>query len=123
MYILTKPFFNYITSSKGLSAEGQNQCETLQKIFETEVESENEVCSVEIVREKLQLTHIGKKISPKTMEIVFHFSFETVHNQTAVMGELALLEEEVNPVIAELRKGNLEVSALFKKLKCCFNHS
>ena len=32
---------------------------------------------------------------------------ETVNNQTAVMGELALLEEEVNPVIDELRKGNL----------------
>ncbi len=39
------------------------------------------------------------------------------------MGELAFLEEEVNPVIAELRKGNLEVSALFKKLKWTFNHS
>lgn len=95
-----------------MNAARQDNCDTLEKIFNTEVESEDGICSVEIVREKLELTHMGKKLSPKTMEVVFHFSFENVGNQTAVMGELALLEDEVNPVIDVLRKGNLEVSAL-----------
>lgn len=39
-------------------------------------------------------------------------NFEKVGNQTIVMGEFALLEDEVNPVISELRKGKIEVSTL-----------
>jgi hypothetical protein len=95
-----------------INAEGQTDCKTLQNIFGTGVTLENGRCSVEMVREELQLTHMGEKLSPQTMEVVFHFTFEQVGHGTAVMGELALLEEEVNPVIDALRNGNLEVSAL-----------
>jgi len=35
-----------------------------------------------------------------------------VNDKTAVIGEFALLQEEVNPVIDELRKGNIDISAL-----------
>lgn len=94
------------------NAQGQADCEALKKILNTHVESENGICKVEIVRENLKVTHMGKKMSPETMELVFHFGFEKTDSGTAVMGELALLQEEVNPVIDELRKGNLEVSAL-----------
>lgn len=94
------------------NAQGQADCEALKKILNTAVESENGICKVEIVRENLKVTHMGKKMSPETMELVFHFGFEKTDSGTAVMGELALLQEEVNPVIDELRKGNLEVSAL-----------
>ncbi|MGJ7922318.1 DUF1259 domain-containing protein [Neobacillus sp. LXY-4] len=94
------------------SAKQQLDCKKLAQIFKAGVEDENGICSVEIVRRDLNVTHMGQKMSPETMELAFHFSFEKVDNQTAVMGELALLEEEVNPVITELQKGKLEVTAL-----------
>jgi hypothetical protein len=93
-------------------AQGQSDCEMLKGILNTDVEIDNGVCKVEIVRKNIKPTHMGKKMSPETMELVFHFGFEKVDGQTAVMGELALLQEEVNPVLDELRKGKLEVSAL-----------
>lgn len=110
--ILCIVFCITISSPTIIRAEGQDNCEALKNIFDTGVKSENGICSVEIYRDELKLTHMGKKLSPKTMELVFHFAFENVDNQTAVMGELALLEEEINPVLDELRKGNIEVSAL-----------
>lgn len=93
-------------------ADVQNDCQDLQKIFHTSVESEEGVCAVEMVRKDLKVTHMGKNLSPRTMELVFHFAFERTGNQSAVMGELALLEEEVNPVLEALREGGLVVSAL-----------
>lgn len=95
-----------------VQAQGNADCEKLEKIFNTSVETENGVCKVEIVRENIKPTHMGKKLSPETMELVFHFGFEKVDGEVAVMGELALLQEEVNPVLDELRKGKLEVSAV-----------
>ncbi|WP_210364025.1 DUF1259 domain-containing protein [Bacillus sp. REN3] len=94
------------------NAVGQGNCDVLKSVFKTEVESGNGICKVEIGRESIQATHMGKKMSPEAMELVFHMSFEKVGTGTAVMGELALLEEEVNPVIDELRKGRLEISAV-----------
>ncbi|MFT4415599.1 DUF1259 domain-containing protein [Fredinandcohnia humi] len=93
-------------------AEIKPTCKALEDIFKTKVSAENGRCGVEIIRKDLDLTHMGKKMSPETMEVVFHFTFEQVDSQTAVMGELALVEDEVNPVIRELQKGNLDVSAL-----------
>jgi hypothetical protein len=95
-----------------VQAQGNTDCEKLEKIFNTSVETENGICKVEIVRENIKPTHMGKKLSPETMELVFHFGFEKADGQMAVMGELALLQEEVNPVLDELRQGKLEVTAL-----------
>ncbi|WP_373233356.1 DUF1259 domain-containing protein [Cohnella sp.] len=67
---------------------------------------------MEIVRENLEVTYMGNKLSPEMMELVFIATFERVDKHTAVMGELALLDEEVNPVIDGLRQGGLDVSAL-----------
>ncbi|MEH7886565.1 DUF1259 domain-containing protein [Bacillus sp. JJ1609] len=64
------------------------------------------------MRKSPNVTHIGNKLSPETMELVFNLVFEKVNNKTAVIGEFALLQEEVNPVIGELRKGNIDISAL-----------
>ncbi|MFT9596752.1 DUF1259 domain-containing protein [Mesobacillus sp.] len=95
-----------------VQAQGNADCEELEKIFNPSVETENGVCKVEIVRENIKPTHMGKKLSPETMELVFHFGFEKVDGQVAVMGELALLQEEVNPVLDVLREGKLEVTAV-----------
>ncbi|WP_158651480.1 DUF1259 domain-containing protein [Mesobacillus jeotgali] len=95
-----------------VQAQGNADCEKLEIIFNSNVESENGICKVEIVRKNIKPTHMGKKLSPETMELAFHFGFEKVDGQVAVMGELAILQEEVNPVLDALRQGKLEVTAL-----------
>lgn len=96
----------------GTNAAGQAECDSLKNIFQTDVESDDGICKIEIVRKKPNVTHIGKELSPETMELVFHVAFEKVNDKTAVIGELALLQDEVNPVIDELRKGSIDISAL-----------
>lgn len=96
----------------GTNASGQADCAALKDIFQTDVESDHGICKVEIVRKSPNVTHIENKLSPETMELVFHLVFEEVDGKTAVIGEFALLQEEVNPVIDELRKGNIDISAL-----------
>jgi hypothetical protein len=111
--LLVLIFLAFVVFPGGTFAANQKlECDSLEKLFNTDVEEKDGICAVEITRHDLDVTHMGKKLSPDTMELVFHFAFEKVNNQTAVMGELALLEEEVNPVIHELQKGKLEVSAL-----------
>lgn len=95
-----------------VQAQGNAECEKLESMFNTSVETKNGVCKVEIHRQSIKPTNMGKKLSPEMMELAFHFSFEHKDGQTAVIGELALLQEEVNLVLDELRKGELEVTAL-----------
>lgn len=99
-------------ANSGIAQQQKVDCKLLENYFSSHVDEEDGICSVEIVRRDLNVMHMGKKMSPETMELVFHFSFENIGDQTAVMGELALQEKEINPVIDQLRKGNLEVSAL-----------
>jgi hypothetical protein len=96
-----------------IQAQTEMDCKKLDSIFgKNAVQAENGICAVEILRSELNLTHMGKKMSAESMDVAFHASFEKVDTGTAVMGEFALLEDEVNPVIDELRKGGLEISAL-----------
>lgn len=96
----------------GSASRQHVDCDMLAEVFETEVEEQGGRCKVEIIRKNLNVTHMGKRLSPETLGLIFHFAFENVDDETAVIGELSLLEAEVNPVIDELQKGNLEVSSL-----------
>jgi hypothetical protein len=94
-------------------AQGNAECEKLKNIFNSEVETALGVCKMEIVRKNIKKpTLMNKMLSSDMMELAFQFNFEKVDGQTVVIGELALLQEEVNPVLDQLRKGKLEVSAL-----------
>ncbi|CAM3711523.1 DUF1259 domain-containing protein [Mesobacillus zeae] len=97
---------------KPMLAEQNLDCKELEKVFDTKVEAENGTCKVEITRKDLDVIHMGKKLSPETMELVFHFAFENVDGGTAVIGEMALLDDEVSGVVDELRNGKLEISAI-----------
>ncbi len=109
-------------------AQGNTDCEKLKGIFNTDVETANGVCKVEIIRNNIkQPTFMDKKLTMEMMELAFHISFENVDGQTAVIGELALLQDEVNPVLDELRKGKIEISALhnhmlFEKPRIMYLH-
>lgn len=96
-----------------IQAQTEMDCNMLEPIFGKDaVQAKNGICAVDVLRDELNLTHMAKKMSAESMDVAFHASFEKVDTGTAVMGELALLEDEVNPVIDELRKGGLEISAL-----------
>ncbi|GIP38810.1 hypothetical protein J31TS4_20900 [Paenibacillus sp. J31TS4] len=94
------------------SAKEQDKCEALSKIFRTPVKQEDGVCKLEITRKNLEVSLMGQKLSPDMMDLAFMVDFEKVEKGTVVIGEFALLEEEINPVIDELRRGGLEISAL-----------
>lgn len=110
--ILSAALFFTMALPAGTNAVGQADCAALKNIFQTDVKSDDGICKVEIVRKSPNVTHIGSKLSPETMELGFHLVFEKVNDKTAVIGEFALLQEEVNPVIDELRKGKIDISAL-----------
>lgn len=89
-----------------------NDCTLLKERFHENVTQEGQVCKVMVSRKKLPLVLNGVKVSPELVDFELAANFEKVGNQTVVLGEFALLSEEINPVIDVLRKGGLEVSAL-----------
>lgn len=95
-----------------VSPSDQISCDNLEKIFNTKVDTKNGVCSVVIPRKNIKVTNMGKILSSEMMSLALMANFEKVGGQVAVMGEFALLEKEVNPVIDELRKGNFEITAI-----------
>ena len=110
--LITATMFFALFLAGAVQAQGNVDCDKLGKMFNTSVKSKNGVCKVEIDRKSIKPTNMGKKLSPEMMELGFEMNFEQKDGQTAVIGELALLQEEVNPVLDELRKGKLEVTAL-----------
>ncbi|MWV42900.1 DUF1259 domain-containing protein [Paenibacillus sp. HJL G12] len=89
-----------------------NDCKEIEHIFKTNVKQVNGVCKLGIMRHDIAISILGVSLSPDTVELGFGANFENVGDQTAVIGEFALLGSEVNRVIDTLRKGNIEISAL-----------
>lgn len=96
----------------GIEASGSLDCHPLKKVFNGEITSKNNRCTVEIKRNNFKILHLGEKLSTETIELVFHFAFEKTGEKTAVIGELALKEDELNSVIDVLREGGITVSAV-----------
>jgi len=95
-----------------VSAKQNTDCRVLEQIFKTKVNKTEGVCKVRIPRKNLEVTYMGNKVSPEMVDLAFELSFKKVENQTLVMGEMALLQSEVNSVVDGLRKGGLDVSAI-----------
>ncbi|MFC7395382.1 DUF1259 domain-containing protein [Scopulibacillus cellulosilyticus] len=113
IFSLCLMIFPSIPASTGQAAEvNGGNCQPLEKIFKTKINSNGDVCQLDIPRKNLNVTMNGLKLSPNLMSIGFMVNFQQVGDKTAVMGEFALLGDEINPVIDQLRKGQLEVSAL-----------
>ncbi|MFC4075922.1 DUF1259 domain-containing protein [Salinithrix halophila] len=107
-------------------AQGKN-CQPIEKALGYPVEKEKGVCRMELIRKGLDATHMGRKLSPETMELELMATFEKTGKTTAVMGEFALLEREVNPVIDRLRRAGLDVTAvhnhmLFERPRILYVH-
>ncbi|WP_136605185.1 DUF1259 domain-containing protein [Paenibacillus dokdonensis] len=104
-----------IPTGRIMGAENKD-CKVLDQMFNTTVRQENGVCKLEIMRKNIPVSNLGVKLSPETIELGFGANFEKVGDNTAVIGEFALLSDEVNPVIDALRKGNVEISAVHNHL-------
>ncbi|TBL77670.1 DUF1259 domain-containing protein [Paenibacillus thalictri] len=93
------------------SGAQSDNCKFLDGIFHGHVKQSGEICQVAVPR-KLPLLLMGTKVAPEMADIEFGANFEPAGGKTALIGEFALLPEEVNPVIDALRKGGVEVSAI-----------
>lgn len=116
LLIIIGVFVSFILPPEETSAKQSPDCKVLEQIFKVKVKEADGVCKVDIMRKNLEVAHLGNKVSPELIELAFGFNFEKTDGQTALIGEMALLQEEVNPVIYALRKGGLEVTALHNHL-------
>jgi hypothetical protein len=66
-------------------------------------------------RSDLQVTVDGVSIRP-AFALGGWVAFEPVHGQAMVMGDLVLLETEINPVMAKLLQGGVEITAVHNHL-------
>jgi hypothetical protein len=66
-------------------------------------------------RSDLQVTLDGVTIRP-ALALGGWAAFTTMHNGAMVMGDLVLLETEVNPVMAKLLDGGIEITAVHNHL-------
>lgn len=108
-------FLLLVPSGTVLGAEAPD-CQVFDKVFNTELKHENGLCKLGIHRKSIKVSNLGVPLSPEEIELSFGANFEKVGDKTAVIGEFALLGNEVNPVIDALRKGNINISALHNHL-------
>ncbi|MDR9857916.1 DUF1259 domain-containing protein [Paenibacillus sp. VCA1] len=115
VWFMAVSFLLLVPSGAVLGAETQD-CQVFNKVFNTELKHENGVCKLGITRKNIKVSNLGVPLSPEEIEFSFGANFEKVGDKTAVIGEFALLGNEVNPVIDALRKGNINISALHNHL-------
>jgi hypothetical protein len=93
-------------------AQPANVCQPVKKVFKTGVSVKEGVCQVHITRKEPQVMMNGHVLSPNMMDLQLGANFQQVDTKAEVVGEFALLGEEVNPVIDALRKGGIDISAI-----------
>ena len=76
-----------------------------------ELNTQEGVFKVSVPRTDLSITAAGVKLTPP-MGLTSWAAFHKVGTQTMVMGDMVLLEDQVNPVMSVALTGGLEVTAL-----------
>src|SRR5438309_7624616 len=69
------------------------------------------VYRVGLGRSDLKVTLDGVQVRP-TLALGSYLAFQRMGNEAMVMGDLVLLQEEVNPVMKKLVDGGIEITAL-----------
>src|SRR6195256_5248708 len=73
------------------------------------------VYRVGLGRSDLKVTLDGVQVRP-TLALGSYLAFQRMGNEAMVMGDLVLLQEEVNPVMKKLVDGGIEITALHNHL-------
>ncbi|AAK80743.1 hypothetical protein BJV85_001094 [Clostridium acetobutylicum] len=92
--------------------QNQNLCSQFANILGAKVtESKPRSCSVERDRENLRITIMGK---PLTTVVKAEFSYQSLDasGRALNVGEVAVLQEEVNRFITVLRRNGIDVTAI-----------
>ncbi|MGV3487851.1 MAG: DUF1259 domain-containing protein [Tuberibacillus sp.] len=111
--LLILAFLTIVTfPDKGAAAQPTDPCQPIQSILKNNTESKAGVCQMHITRKEPQVIMKGYALSPEMMDMALSANFQQVGNKAEVIGEFALLGEEINPVIDALRKGGIEISAV-----------
>lgn len=93
-------------------AKESHACQPVKEIIKTGVSVNKGVCQMHITRKEPQVMMMGQAISPNMMDLGLFANFQVFDKKAEVIGEFALLGEEVNPVLDSLRKGGIEISAI-----------
>ncbi|URZ03861.1 DUF1259 domain-containing protein [Clostridium felsineum] len=89
-----------------------NMCSQFARILGAKVtESKPNSCSTEISRDSLKVTIMGKPLTTVTKA---EFSYQALDSSGRALnvGEIALLQEEVNRFITVLRRNRIDVTAI-----------
>src|SRR5882724_132965 len=83
-----------------------------------ELNEKEGVFTVRAPRTDLQVTTAGVKMNP-AMGLTSYAAFMKADAKTILIGDTALLEDQVNPVMSVALDNGLEVTALHKQFFCC----
>jgi hypothetical protein len=111
-----------------MNHESQSKlCRKFARILDGEGSIVNGVCLVQRFRD-IEFTILGRETNSPLVNPQF-FSFEGLDRKGNALnlGETVLLEEEVNPLLTELRKRNIKVTAihnhwLFEEPRAMYMH-
>jgi hypothetical protein len=95
------------------SANSSLDTATIEKLtgLKGKLDSAEQVFKVSAPRSDLKVTVAGVKMSPP-LGFTSWAAFKTAGNQVMVMGDLVLLEDQVNPVLSTALDNGIEVTAL-----------
>ncbi|MBL1265824.1 DUF1259 domain-containing protein [Candidatus Methylomicrobium oryzae] len=95
------------------SANSSLDTATIEKLtgLKGKLDSAEQVFKVSAPRSDLKITVAGVKMSPP-LGFTSWAAFKTAGNQVMVMGDLVLLEDQVNPVMSTALDNGIEVTAL-----------
>lgn len=109
----TNPFLNAEESRK---ADKQNQKSIYERIEELtgakgKLDEKEDVFKVSFPRSDIEVTASGVKLTPP-MGLTAWAAFKMMDTHTMMMGDMVLLEDQVNPVMSVALENGLEVTAL-----------
>jgi hypothetical protein len=104
------------TTPNRVAASGQGDWEAVEDALGKAGQMQpGAVFRVSMPRSDLQVTVHGLQVDP-TFALGSYAAFKDIGRSTMVMGDLVLLDEEVNPVMAGLFAGGIEITALHNHL-------
>src|SRR5882724_10489008 len=115
--------FNSILASIGFAlglsatvlAADDDWASVAQALGRTGIEMPGGIYRVGLGRSDLKVTLDGVQIRP-TLALGSYLAFQKMGSEAMVMGDLVLLQEEVNPVMKKLVEGGIEITALHNHL-------
>src|SRR5262245_6354240 len=115
MRILIPPLFTIAVAISGSATAQEIDWQKVDAVFGRKPAITGDVHRYGFPRTDLSVTLDGVTIKP-ALALGGWVAFKPVHDGAMVMGDLVLLESEINPVMAKLIEGGLEITAVHNHL-------